>query len=483
MLVIRGLVWTGGGRFVSQMLTWAITLVVIRLLTPADYGLLAMATVFGGFLAVLGQAGLGTAIVQAREMDEGKLRRVLGLVMLINAFLFLVQYAAAPAIARFFEEERLVSLIRVLGIQFLVSIFVVIPSALLNRELDFKRQSIVELLSVVLGALTSLFLAFAGFGVWSLVVGGLVTSALGALMINYVMPFNRWPDFSLRGLGGLIGFGGQVTASRVLWIFYSQADILIAGRVLGKEMLGFYSVSMHLASLPVQRISSMLNQVAFPAFARSQHEPDSVPRLMLKMIRILIFFAIPVMWGISSIAPEIVDVLLGDKWAQATLPLQLLPLVMPLTMLSPVLQSAFQGVGQGKVVLMNVATAAAIMPLVFLIGAQWGLLGLSVSWLVGYPIVFLINLLRMLPVVKLGIGDFVSATLRAVLCGAGMYVLVLLVRFVVGDSVSASLRMAVLILVGFVTYASLAVVLNRSTAVEVADLLGMQRIGALLGRG
>src|SRR5438309_7311792 len=139
--VLSGLFWAGGMRLLGQVLTWAVTIVVIRLLSPNDYGLLAMATVFVSFLILMAEAGLGAALVQAPEVDDFMLRGIFGAVILVDCVLFLLLVAAAPAIAQFFAEDRLVSIIRVLALQFLLGIFAVIPSAQVTRRLDFKWPS------------------------------------------------------------------------------------------------------------------------------------------------------------------------------------------------------------------------------------------------------------------------------------------------------------------------------------------------------
>jgi O-antigen/teichoic acid export membrane protein len=294
--------------------------------------------------------------------------------------------------------------------------------------------------------------------------------------INVLSPFLKWPDFSLRGARSLVAFGGQLTATRALWFVYSQADIFIAGKLLGKELLGFYSVSMHLASLPVQKLSGVINQVAFPAFARSQDNPGAVSQYLLKALRVLGFVAFPVLWGISSIAPEIVAVLLGSKWEAAVMPLQVLPLVMPLSMVSPFLNTAFQGIGRGGVVFMNVLTACLVMPMAFWVGASWGLLGLCIAWVVGFPLVLIANLWRMLPLVALRLRDVLAAFAPAVLTSAGMYAAVSIARYLTADALGAPLRMALLIGVGVASYAALVWTANRTAVDEIAELFGLERL-------
>jgi O-antigen/teichoic acid export membrane protein len=474
--VLSGLIWTGGMRFLGQVLTWAITIVVIRLLSPSDYGLLAMAMVFVSFIIHMSEAGLGAALVQAPEVDDLKLRGVFGAVILVHSALFVLLVAAAPTIAQFFEEDHLVLIIRVLALQLLIAMFAVIPSALLTRVLDFKRLSIIGLAGVLCGSLSSLGLALSGYGVWALVIGSLINNLWNTVAINVLSPFLKWPDFSLRGARSLVAFGAQVTAARALWLVYSQADIFIAGKLLGKELLGFYSVSMDLASLPVQKLSAVINQVAFPAFARLQDISGVVSQYLLKLLRVLGFVAFPVLWGISSIAPEIVAVLLGPKWGAAMVPLLVLPLVMPLNLVSTFLNTAFQGIGRSGVVFMNVLTACLVMPVAFWIGANWGLLGLCIAWVLAFPLVLIVNLWRMLPLVALRLRDVLFALAPAVLTSAGMYAAVSITRYLVADWLSAPYLMALLIGVGAASYAALVWTTNRTAVDEIAELLGLERL-------
>jgi len=465
--VMVGLGWIAGANFFGQVITWGITIVVMRILSPADYGLLAMATVFVAFLSLMSTAGLGPAIVQAREIDEDKLRQLLGLIIIINVALFLLLFIAAPFIAVFFGEPRLVDIIRVISSQFVISSLAVIPESLLARELKFKTRALVDLLSNILGGFLTLWLAVSGYGVWSLVVGTIVSVTGKTVGLNLAAPYLRWPSFSLRGTGHLVAFGGKITAGRILWFFYSQADMFIAGKLLGKESLGFYSVAMHLASLPVQKISGILNQVAFPAFAQIQHDPSMIARQFSKAIRILSFFSFPVLWGISSIAPELVRLLLGSKWEQAILPLQILPAIMPFRMISNFLPSALDAVGRPDISVKNLIGASIVMPISFLIGAQWDVDGLCFAWLIGFPFVFLSNLWRALPAINLTVMDILRILAWPAFASMIMYGGVVLVRLALPPETPNSWRLVSMILVGAAAYGVLAISTNRQGCQEV----------------
>jgi O-antigen/teichoic acid export membrane protein len=469
--ILLGLRWVAGARLLGQLFTWGITIAVMRILTPADYGILAMASVLVAFLGMMAQFGVGAAAIQASEMDDAKLRTIFGLVIVINAALFLLLFLAAPLVGWFFDEPRLVGIVRTLGVQFILMTFTVIPSSQLSRRLDFKGQSLVDLSGALAGSLTALFGALAGLGVWALVWASLVMEAWRVVGLNIISPFWQRPDFRLRSARQFLWFGGNLTVARILWFFYSQVDVIVAGKFLGKDLLGVYSVSLHLASLPVQKLSSIINQVAFPAFARIQHDRDRFNANFLLAIRMLSFTAFPVLWGMSSTAPEIVAVFLGEKWRAAAMPLQLLALVMPLHMLAPFMNTAAQGIGRADIALRQVLLAAVVMPIAFLVGVQWGMVGLSIAWVAAFPLVLWGTLIIFVPVIGLRVADVLYAIARPVLAGTGMYAAVALARSIIEPGMPMIAQLTILILTGALAYGAFALTLNRAGCREIVGLL------------
>jgi O-antigen/teichoic acid export membrane protein len=470
--VISGLKWTAGAKLGGQIVTWAITIVVMRLLAPADYGLLAIASVFIGLFAIIAEIGLSSALVQSKEVDELLLRKVLGAVLLVHFGLFLiVALLIAPFSATWFNEPRLTLVLQVLSTQFLVTAFAVIPGSLLDRSMNFRGRSLIELAAALAGGLVTLALAYSGNGVWSLVVGNLAGALIRTIGINLQAPFLRIPVFSLRGLGYLLSFGRDVVLSRLLWFLYSQSDVFIAGKMLGKEQLGFYSVAMHLASLPVQRISSIINQIAFPAFSRMQGEEQRVASSFLLGIRLQTFFAVPILWGISSVAPELVRVFLGSQWESSILPLQILTLMMPFRMASNFTPAVLQGIGRADLGLRNLVVLSVVMPPAFFLGATFGVIGISLAWVMAYPIVFLINLTFTLPALHVPFGRFIRDLLLPIIPGSIMFGAVFFTRELLLEA-SNSTRLICLILVGIFAYLAGVLTVSRHGLREVIDLLG-----------
>lgn len=204
-------------------------------------------------------------------------------------------------------------------------------------------------------------------------------------------PQRVWPQFSFVGMKKFISFGGYFTAERMVWYVSTKADIFIGGKFVPSTALGIYSVAMSLASLPLEKLSPILTQVAFPAFAKIQNDPSRVGEYFLKAVRLFANVIFPVCGGIIVTAPEGVRLVLGEKWIGVVVPLQLLALIVPLRCIGVLYSPALTGLGMPRVAFINVVTNASIMAVAFLAGA-WaaGLLGLCYAWVVGYLIVFIV---------------------------------------------------------------------------------------------
>jgi O-antigen/teichoic acid export membrane protein len=469
--VLSAIKWTAGAKFSGQMITWGITIFVMRLLSPEDYGLQAMASVFFAFLLMMAEVGLGPALVQKQDVDEIKLRQALGIVIVVNVGLLVALNLLAPAIAEFFKDERLLPILRVLSLQFPILAMSFIPDVLLQRKLDFKSRSLIDLSTAVSGSVLTIILAFAHYGVWALVFGNIFACILRTVIINVVAPFLRFPIFSWHGMRDLLSFGGNVFITRLLWFFFTQADVLIVGKLLGKEMLGLYSVAMHLASLPTQRVSAILNQVTFPVLSRFKNDDIRLGGYFLKAIRTLSFFAFPTLWGISCTANEIILLFLGPAWKGSILPLQLLSLVMPLGLLANFFPSAIDALGRPDVGLKNVLVASFVMPIAFLIASHWGIIGIAVAWITAYPVVLIINMQCMLRVMKLRLSDFFRAIAPAAISGVGMYLSVWGGSWLLANNIGQLNKLLVMIGIGMLVYGALSLLINRQGCGEVYGLI------------
>lgn len=469
--VLSGLRWIAVARISTQLISWASTVVVVRLLQPEDYGLIAMAVIFISFCQLINELGLGAAIVQKEELTENNLRQVFGLVLMLNGTLFILLCAGSPLMAAFFDEPKLNSVVPVLSIQFIFIAFSVIPNSILTRNMNFRVISVLAIISSLSSSVTTFVMAWSGFSYWALVFGNLAGILINAICLNIVNPFFKRPCLKFSGFGGIAKFGFFVSMQRILWYIYSHADVFIIGKMLGKTTLGYYSVAMNLASLPLQKVGGIINQVGLPAYSKLQRDRDLARKYALKVIRAISFIAFPIFLGISSTAPVFINLLIGEKWISSILPIQLLSLVFPLKSLSLSLGPAVNGLGRPDINMKNMAIACGVMPIAFLIGVKWGLKGVSIAWVIGYPLWFFYMLSQSLPVIALSIRDFLKAMHGPALIGAIMYFVVYITRVILDQwQLNDVLTLVILIAAGIVTYSVLMIILYKNICKEVWDL-------------
>lgn len=466
---LTALRWTAGTRLVGQAATWAVTLALVRILAPSDYGLMAIVSVVMSITTSLAELGLGASLVQARRVEPELLARVAGFVWLLHLGLGAMLLAAARLAGWVFADARLIPLFQVASLQFVFIALGAVPQALASRGLNFKWLSRVEFTTAVTTSLATLVMALYGFGVWALVLGNVLGSAIRAgLLVS--RGENVWPDFRLRGIGAHLDFGAKYSGGNLAWILVNQADVLVGSRLMSKAALGVYSVSLHLATLPMQKMMSVINQVAFPAVARLQDDPERLKRRLLQATGLLTTVSVPVLWGLAAVAPEFVAIVLGAKWSAATRTLQMVTLVVPLRMVSGLFNTAVAGVGRAGTALRNTITTAVVWPACFLVGAFWGAEGLAASWLVAIPATFLMNFPRTSASLGVAFGDVLRTLVRPTLAGLVMVAAIMSTRLAVGE-LGLPLRTVILIAVGAATYLIMITLLDRDVWWQLRQLV------------
>lgn len=471
--VLYSLKWLAGARFAGQLIAWAVTLIVISTLKPSDYGLIAIAGLMIGFADLLKEMGLYTALVQKRDLTSRQIEQAFGFLLVANSAIYIIIFFLAPPFASFFQEPRLVNMLRVLGIQFPLAAVGVVQDAMLSRRMDFKRKSFVNFAVLLSNSFTTLAFALTGAGVWALVYGNLAGSAARA--IGLVLAAQYWcrPRFTLTGMKDLLRFGSFVSVTRLIWYAYSRADVLIIGKLLGKEILGFYYIALELATLPMRKVSELLNQVGLAAYSSIQDDMATLRSHYCKAIRTLSFVAFPVFWGISSISTVFVPVVLGQRWEPAAIPLQLLSLMMPIRMVGHSGSGVLSAIGKPHLATVNILISFVIMIPAFFLGTYYGgLTGVTLAWVIIFPFVRLIQLRVALRPLGLRIRQYLYAMAGPAMGGAIMYLSVLLVRHGLANYTSSDVGILIsMVCVGASVYTAFMWFMRRRNCIEMLDLI------------
>jgi teichuronic acid exporter len=459
---VRGVAWSGAARWSAQAATWAATLVVARLLAPEDYGIVAMATVIHGFVMILSEFGVGVTIVTLRRLSPLQIAQFNALAVLLGTTGFAVMAALAPAIAAFFGRPVLVAVVVAMGSTFLVSGFRTIPSALLQRDLRFGALSAIEAIQAVVGAGVTLFGAWAGWGYWAIVAGVLGSSAAWTLMLVSTRPSSfAWPRRHV--LGDALTFTRHQLTGSIAWYCYSNADFVVAGRMLGAHDLGIYTMAWTLARVVPERIANIAIRLTPAYFAVVSENPASLRTWIAGVAEGIALVCFPLLIGLSLVAGDALSVVVGPRWDAAVLPLRLLALYGAFDVVTQPLTRALVAVGDARFTARMGICLALIMPFGFVVGARYGPPGLAVAWLLIAPAVRLLALARVRRLIGLRLRDYAGALWPALSASAIMAgAIVLTAGFVQGHP--AVVRLITMVLAGCVSYSAALLFVHRSRA-------------------
>lgn len=471
--VMSSLHWSAIGRFSSQLVTWVITILVIRILAPQDYGLMALGSLVISLFATFEGLGLTAALIQRPSLPDSSIRKIFAAILLLSAVLYAIVYLLAPAVADFFDEPDLTKILRVLAVTVPIAGLGALPLSLVQRQMRFKAKSVVEFAGAVSSSAATLVLAIWGAGVWALVVGSIWLASVKTLGYWWVIRKIYVPDFDVRQIKDELRFGGYVTIDRLVWLFYSQADVFFVGKFLGTEILGIYSVAIQLATLPMKKVVGILNEVGFSAFSRIQSNDREVAYLLKKAVSNLSLIAFPVFLGISAVAPLIVAVFLDDKWTDVALPLMLLSMMVPLRLLNSTTPTLLFALGRSDIAAQNSFVALLLLAPGFAIATQFGaLFEVCLVWIFLYPVYFVFCLLRVLPRIGVGMGEYIREISMAAFSAVCMFAAVRTGAAAISSAgVADVLALAMQIVLGAVVFVGLMLLLARERLLELRRLI------------
>jgi O-antigen/teichoic acid export membrane protein len=469
--------WVAGSQVFLSVFGMGVTVVLARLLMPEDYGLLAMAMIFIGLLNQTNVVGLGHALVRMEKITAESEELTFSYALIAALALYMAVYMVAPLTGTFFQEPRVVALLRVMSLGFVLRAFYIVPYSLLRREFKMKQQSMIQILGTMADAFSTMALALLGFGVWALAMGPLVSHCVQAVGMAIVRPWHM--GLRMRGEESreLIRFAGGVNVSILLWYWYVSADSIFIGRVLGGAALGTFSMAMNLSKLSWNKLWLALNPILLPLFAEAKEKPGELGRVFLRVTHWVALLIFPATFGFMVVAPEAVTVLLSDRWAGAIVPLQWLCLLGSSRALVVLMSPVILAVGNVRLeVLFNLA-CGVLLPLGFWLALPYGIGAVAAVWALLFPVIAATVLLRaVLRAVELTLVSYLRTLRTPVLAGLVMALVILGLDALV--DVHQGWLLAGKIVLGAASYLALVTLLEGNPYRELRRLLADTRAGA-----
>ncbi len=443
--------WVAVAKWTAQVLSWSSLFILVRYLNPADFGISTAAFSYVGFVSLVSEFGIGSAIVSLRDLTTKQVAALNSLCVLLGLVACLGSVVFSSFIGAFFRMPTLVPALNVMSTTFLISGFKSIPYATLQKQQRFRIIAVGDSLQMVVSSIVSIAFAIASYGVWSIVFGivvGLLINTLFTLM--HAASTFAVPQYIL--LKDVLVFSWRTVVSRICWYLYSTADFAVAGRTLGPAMLGVYSVAWNFAHVPSEKIVALILTVTPSFLAAAQDNRAELRSAFLSLSELLLVILAPALGGLVVIVHAVVPLLLGKQWDGAVIPIQLLALYTLINAFVSLISQVFLVTGNVRYGMWLNVLMLGILPVGFIFCSRWGPVGIACAWVSLYPLLSVMWFRKSFQTLSIAPGDFVRALLPPTVSTLIMMTSVELVKLLCLRSSSPVISLTVEVVIGVVVY-------------------------------
>ena len=422
---VKGGFMTVAGQIVSFVMNISSTILLARLLSPEDYGLVAMVTAVTGFVTIFKDLGLSAAVIQKEQITQKQVTAVFWINVFISLGLALIVSLLAPVLVDFYDEERLFYITLVFSISIFISGLSLQHNALMKRQMKFQSLTLINTACAFASIIVGVLLAWYGFGYWAIVA---ITVLFPSFLTVALWIVCDWrPGFSLRAddVSSYIKFGAGITGFDLINYFSRNMDNVLIGKFVGSVALGLYTKAYQLLMLPITQLRDPLNGVALPALSTLQNDPEKYRSYYKRFLFTLSFFSMPAVVFMAVFSEELILIVLGDQWIRASMIFRILAFV---GFIQPLLSTVgLVMITSGNIkryFTWGVINAVSVVT-AFFIGVQWGVDGVAkayvvVSYLLFFPTLFYCFHKSTISV-SLFLREISFPAVFSLICGVAMY--------------------------------------------------------------
>lgn len=312
-----GLVWTFAQQFGNQIVSFVISLVLARLLLPAEFGLIGMIAIFYTIGKSLMNSGLTQSLIRSKELDQEDYSTVFYFNLIASFLIYVILFFAAPFIAAFYDQEILTDIVRVYCLTFIIDAFSSVQSTRLTKMMNFKTQTLITIPSILIGGIVGVSMAYVGYGVWSLVWSTVITSIASSIQLWIYAKWSPSWVFNMEKFKDHLNFGYKLTLSSLLDKIFANIYLIVIGRYFSVAQVGFYTRAETMKQLPVNNLANALNKVTFPLFANIQHDNIRLKRVYKQLMQMVVFIIAPILTILAVLAEPTFRFLFTEKWLPA----------------------------------------------------------------------------------------------------------------------------------------------------------------------
>lgn len=375
---VKGVVWSGIEKFASSGILFVANILLVRILTPEDFGLLALIAIFVQISQTFIDSGFSNALIQKKDATQIDYSTVFIFNLAISVILYFILFVTAPLIAAFFKNEELVDLTRVIGINLIIGALVSVHKTRLTIQLRFKIQSYITIISSLIGAIVSVYMAYKGWGVWSLVILTLLNTTIQVLLIYLIISWRPSLTFSIKSFKRLFSYSSKLLGASLIHLLYSNIYPIIIGKKFTPLQLGYFNRAETFAMYTPNLVGTVMSRVAFPIFSRIQDDNQRLRKAYSQYIIYASLLIFPCLIGLIVLAKPLILLILKSKWLPMVPMFQILCLTYMTEHLSSININVLSVKGRSDLALRLEIIKKTIAIVIFLISLKWGII--AVCW-------------------------------------------------------------------------------------------------------
>lgn len=458
---VRGLSWVGLSQVVAHGFQVGVTVILARMLTPEDFGIVAIANVVVGLAAMVAELGLGSAIVQRKNVDPVQLSTAFYFSVGLGFTLFIGMAWSAGPLSRFVNEPEAQWVIGGLSLSFVLGAFGLIHRSVLTRRMDFRRVAYADIGGTLGWGVMATLLAYRGWGVWSLVWGQILRVVSTTGLLWWVCDWRPGAMASWRRFRGFFSFGMRVTGGGLINYGSARVDHAVIGTYLGAGALGPYYIAIQWTMVPLEKIAMVITRVVFPAFSIVQDENERLRRGYAKVIRTISLLSFPLIAGLFVLAGDVVDVFLGAEWAGVAILLKVLCVAGALKAVGTVVGMVFLAKGRADISFWWNGCALVFISAAVGIGVRFGVAGVAGGIAISSVVLFLLSQAIANRLMDLKFQEVFRALGSAFWGACGMAIVVGGFRWLTRAYMSPEWMVVSAVVMGCASYASLIALLEK----------------------
>lgn len=388
---INGLIWSFIDNFSVQLSQFIIGIILARILSPNDFGLIGMLTIFITISQWFVSSGFGQALIRKKDCNQNDYSTVFIFNIISGFVLYIVLFLTSGYISNFFNEPQLEALLNVLGISLIIIAFTIIQQTQLTKRLDFKLQTRISVISSIISGIIGVLLAYLGYGVWSLVYKSLLEYFIRSFLL---WRYNKWRPsfiFDTNSFKELFGFGSKLMLRGLIYTIFNNLYYVVIGKYFSTADLGYYTRAEQFNRMPSSNINKVINRVSYPVLSELQNDDKALKAAYKKIFTSLVFISSISMLILGAIAEPLILTLIGEKWLPSVPILQLLCFVGLLYPLCDFNLTILKVKGKSGLILKLEIIKRILSIPVIIIGIMYGINALIIGMIVLSLFEFLIN--------------------------------------------------------------------------------------------